>query len=274
MIYETITRKGHTQTTLKTFVMDPILGTLGGDIRPAVVICPGGGYRFISAKENENIAVWLNANGFHAFVLNYSIQKGDGLPPLRDEPLLDISWAVSLIRSHAQEWHLDSDHITVLGFSAGAHLAASLGVFWNRPDLIQTLEIPQGSNRPNALALCYPVLVAGEYSHRGSFDLLCGENPEDQMKMSLEKYVGEQTPPCFMWHTLEDNVVPVENSLIFAAELRRHSIPFELHIFEKGGHGLSTCQADVAASENGIIPENRKWMDLCLTFLKRQFRML
>lgn len=274
MIYQTFTREGSPKTTLQTFVMDSIPKMLGGEIRPAVVVCPGGGYKHLSPREGENLAVWLNANGFHAFVVNYTVREDDSQPPLGDGPLLDVSWAVSLVRAHAQEWNVDPNRIAVLGCSAGAHAAASLGVFWNRPDLPQNLGIPQGSNQPNALVLCYPVLVAGEFSHLGSFQMLCGDRLEDQMKMSLEAFIGEQTPPCFLWHTMEDKSVPVENSLIFASALRRHNIPFELHIFEKGGHGLSTCQADVASSPAGILPETGKWMGLCLTFLRRQFKML
>lgn len=275
MLYETITREKNPEVTLKTFVMDPIPGMLGGDIRPAVVICPGGAYAFLSPRESESLAVWLNANGFHAFVLNYSVnQERDSKKPLKDRPLMDASWALSLIRARAGEWHLDPERIAIMGFSAGGHAAASLGVFWNREDIPQKLGIPKNSNKPNALVLCYPVILAGEFSHMGSLTNLCGEDPEEQMKMSLDRFVGEQTPPTFLWHTMEDGSVPVENSMFFAAALRRYNVPFELHIFEKGGHGLSTCQADVSGSESGILPETGRWMELCLTFLRRQFKML
>ena len=274
MLYQTIKRPDSQDVTLTTFIMDPIPKMLGGETRPAVVVCPGGGYRHLSPREGENLAVWLNAHGFHSFVLNYTIREDDSQPPLGDKPLMDVSWAVSYVRAHAEEWHLDPKRIAVLGCSAGAHAAASLGVFWNRPNIAKTLHIPEGSNKPDALVLCYPVLIAGEFSHLGSFQMLCGDKLEDQMKMSLENFVGEQTPPCFLWHTMEDKSVPVENSLVFASALRRHNVPFELHIFEKGGHGFSTCQADVASSPAGILPETGKWMDLCLTFLHRQFKML
>lgn len=279
MFYKKFYRDGGQEVCLTTFVMDAIPGMIGGEVRPAVVVCPGGGYSHLSPREAENLAVWFNANGFHAFVLDYSIssnprfqQSGD---PLGKEPLLDLSWAMALIRAHATEWGLDPDRIAVMGSSAGGHLAASLGVFWNDPEIARTLGIPQGSNKPNALLLNYPVLVSGEYSHQGSFDKLLGEGKpqEEYTCMSLERYVGEQTPPCFLWHTMEDQAVPVENSLLFALALRRHHIPFELHVFEKGAHGLSTCQADVASSPAGILPETGKWKELCLTFLRRQFQM-
>lgn len=274
MLYQTISRPDTPNVSLTTFIMDPIPGMLGGDVRPAVVVLPGGGYVNLSPREAENLAVWFNANGFHAFVLNYSVNGKGETKPLGDRPLLDASWAVSLIRAHAEEWHLDSERIAVMGSSAGGHAAATLGVFWNREDIPEKLNIPAGSNKPNALVLCYSVLIAGEFSHLGSFVNLCGDRLEDQMKMSLDRFVGEQTPPCFLWHTMEDGSVPMENSMAFASALRKHNVPFELHIFEKGGHGLSTCRADVANSAEKIIPDTGKWMELCLTFLRRQFKML
>lgn len=281
MLYEKLYRDEEKKICLTTFVMDAIPGMLGGVIRPAVVVCPGGGYSHLSPREGENLATWFNANGFHAFVLEYSITtEADGYQEakkvLGKEPLLDLSWAMATIRAHAAEWNVDPDRIAVMGSSAGGHLAASLGVFWNDPEIAATLAIPEGSNKPNALLLNYAVLLSGEYSHQGSFNQLFGENKsqEEYASMSLERYVGEQTPPCFLWHTLEDKTVPVENPIIFSLALRKHNIPFELHVFEKGMHGLSTCQAEVAGSLDGIIPETGKWMELCMTFLRRQFQML
>ena len=279
MLYEKLYRDEKKEVCLTTFVMDAIPGMVGGEVRPAVVVCPGGGYSHLSPREGENMAVWFNANGFHAFVLEYSISTNasyqEAKKALGKAPLMDLSWAMATIRAHAKEWNLDPDRIAVMGSSAGGHLAASLGVFWNDPEIVKELDIPEGSNKPNALLLNYAVLISGEQSHQGSFNQLLGGglSQEEYASMSLERYVGEHTPPCFLWHTLEDQSVPVENSILFALALRQHQIPFELHVFEKGGHGLSTCQADVASSPANILPETGKWMELCLTFLRRQFQM-
>jgi len=279
MLYTKLTRDNHPEVCLTTYVMDAIPGMIGGEVRPAVVVCPGGGYRFLSPREAENMAIWFTAQGFHAFVLEYSIAPDSGYQEakkiLGKEPLMDLSWAVSTIREHAQEWNVDPDKIAIMGSSAGGHLAVTLGVFWNDPEIVETLGIREGSNRPNALILNYTPVVSNERLHPGSYRKIYGDDKteEEYAALSLERYVGDHTPPCFMWHTVEDEKVPVEHPLLFALALRRHNIPFEVHVFEKGKHGLSTCQADVAGSPEGINPDVGKWKELCLNFLRRHFDM-
>ena len=279
MLHTRLPRDNHPKICLTTYVMDALPGMIGGEVRPAVVVCPGGGYRFLSPREAENMAIWFTARGFHAFVLEYSIVPDtdyhEAKRILGKEPLLDISWALSTIRAHAEEWHVDPDKIAVMGSSAGGHLAAMLGVLWNDPEIVETLGIEKGSNRPNAIVLNYTPVISNEQLLSGSTRKIHGEDKtrEEYMALSLERFVGEHTPPCFMWHTLEDRTVPVEHPLLFSLALRKHNIPFELHVFEKGAHGLSTCQADVASSPAGINPETGKWKDLCLTFLRRHFDM-
>ena len=278
MLYTKLYRNGNPAVCLTTFVMDPIPGMIGGEERPAVIVCPGGGYRALSAREGENLAVWFNANGFHAFVLEYSISTDEEFQAgrlLGKEPLMDLSWAVSTIREHAQEWHVEPDKIAMMGSSAGGHLAAMLGVYWNDPEIAQTLGIKEGSNRPNALILNYAPVVVRENMVSNSYRRLYGADKtfEEYAALSMDRFVGEHTPPCFMWHTMEDKTVPVEHPLLFSLALRKHNIPFEVHVFEKGAHGISTCQADVASSPAGINPETGKWKELRLNFLRRQFQM-
>jgi len=240
----------------------------GEQKRGAVLICPGGGYGFTSEREAEPIALAFNAAGFHAFVLYYSVA-----PRKHPQPLLDVSKAIRILREHAEEWNIIADKIAVCGFSAGGHLAASLGVHWDNP-LLQD-EQNQGVDiyRPNALILSYPVISGGEHAHRGSFDNLLGSEPEEALltEMSLEEQVNEKTPPAFIWHTFEDTTVPVENSLLFAQAMRRHGIPFELHIYPEGPHGLSLATKLTATDERHIDPHVATWMDLCIQWLSRLF---
>ena len=229
--------------------------------RPAVLICPGGAYEFCSDRESDPPAFAFLKRGYQAFVLRYTVgkEKARGMQPLRE-----VSAALSLLREHAKEWHILPDQIAVMGFSAGGHLAASLGVLWDLPEL----GCPDGKNRPDALILCYPVITSGEFAHRQSLQNVSGEtDPDKQAFWSLETHVNPKTPPAFLWHTYEDDAVPVENSLLFVSALRRAGVPCEFHLFEKGCHGLSLCNVDVATPMRPTAP----WMDLCLTWLGNRF---
>lgn len=221
--------------TLATYVLD------GTKRRPAVLICPGGGYGFTSPREAEPVALQYVAAGFHAFVVYYSVA-----PARHPQPLRDVSRAMNIIRAHADDWHIEEQRIAVCGFSAGGHLAASLGVFWDQPYCSDVPGLTRGQNRPDALILCYPVISSGPFAHRGSFENLLGPSasPEDVHAMSLEHHIHAQTPPTFLWHTVADSAVPVENALLFAQGLRAQHIPFELHIYPHGAHGLSLATAE------------------------------
>lgn len=250
---------------------EPILNTylLDGDKkRGAILICPGGGYGFTSEREAEPIAMQFNAAGFHAFVLHYSVA-----PKKHPQPLLDVSRAMCILRENADDWLIDSNKITVCGFSAGGHLAASLGVHWDNSYLYNVQGITEGNNKPNALILCYPVISSNEHAHKGSFTNLLGHDPDKNLlfDMSLEHQVSKKTPPTFLWHTFEDDSVPVENSLLFAQALRKHHVPFELHVYPKGGHGLSLAKEETAVNESQISPHVATWMDLCIQWLQEVY---
>lgn len=245
----------NSQAELTTYVTD------GERQRPGVLICPGGAYRFISTREAEAVALQFCAAGFHAFILTYTV------PPTNYRlPLLELSQAVCAIRKRAESWKLDPDRIAVCGFSAGGHLVGSLGVHWHKLD-----DAPH--NKPNALILSYPVITSGEYKHPGSIENLLGANPTPELleEMSLEKQVNANTPPTFLWHTIEDDVVPVENSLMFASALQKNKIPFELHIFPHGPHGLSLATVETDDGR-GISPHVAHWIDLCIEWLKELFQ--
>lgn len=203
--------------------------------RPAIVICPGGGYGGTSDREAEPIALRFLAEGFSCFVLRYSCLQA----PFPGA-LLELAAAVALVRQNAAAWQVDPNKIMVCGFSAGGHLAASLGVFWNRDLVTGPLGLHHQEHRPNGLILGYPVITSGEYAHRGSFQNLLADRYDEYVDLvSLETQVSADTPPCFLWHTADDEAVPAENSLLFAAALQKQRIPYEMHILPSGPHGLS-----------------------------------
>lgn len=241
----------------------------GGGTRPcpAVVICPGGGYEHLSVREGEPVAKKYLAMGFHAFVLHYSLAP-DRFPVA----LLELALLMGRIRAHAAAWNVDPDRITVSGFSAGGHLAASLGVFWNREFLCGPLGLTPELVRPSGLLLAYPVITSGSLCHEGSFRSLLGEdeeNPEKRRLVSLELQAGSHVPRTFLWHTITDQSVPVENSLLFAKALMEHQVSVELHLFPRGCHGLALAAEETAMGEARYVePCCQSWIALAEKWLK------
>lgn len=236
------------------------------DNRALILICPGGGYEMTSDREAEMIAFQFLAKGFHVAILRYSTR-----PSVFPTALLELAKAMSMIRQNASEWRVDTDKIVVQGCSAGGHLAASLGVFWNERFLLDRLEVDSQLIKPNGLMLNYPVITSGEYAHRGSFDALLNgiETKELIHKLSLEKQVNEKVPRVFIWHTYEDELVPVENSLLFVQSLKRYNIPTEFHMYERGNHGLGLAnKLTVDRNGNGICKECENWIELACAWLE------
>jgi acetyl esterase/lipase len=258
--------------TLTTYLLDFNPEMQIGKKRPAVLICPGGGYSITSNREAEPIAIRFAAAGFHTFVLRYRVA-----PSRHPKPLLDVSRAMWIIRENAELWNVDPEKIAVCGFSAGGHLAGSLGVFWHEDYIGEAIGMPKGMNKPNALILSYPVISSGQFAHRGSFENLLGKDASKEMQesMSLELHVSQQTPKTFLWHTFEDKGVPVENSLLFAQALRREGIPFELHIYPDGFHGLALCDEETAGihevAGGWLYPHVGTWFQLCVEWLRGIF---
>lgn len=276
MIHQTITlevpyekyncKKSDKKATLTTYVLRDFDDHGIVRMRPAVVICPGGGYEHVSEREAEAVALQYNARGFHAFIVDYSVA-----PDIYPAALMEVAKAFAIIRENAAEWHVDTDKIVASGFSAGGHLAASLGVCWHEKWIAEDLGTTNEEIKPNGLLLCYPVITSGEFAHKGSFDNLLRERYSDlREKMSLEKQVNKDTPKTFLWHTMTDETVPVENSLMFLNACRKAGVSVEAHLFPQGRHGLSLCNEETSTSpdKSDIQEECQIWIELAGVWLK------
>ena len=249
-------RCGKEKGSLTAYLHTPIREMGIKERRPAILVIPGGGYAFVSGREGEPVALAFYAQGFNAFVLDYSVAPAFHYPA----PLLEAGMAMLYIRERAEALGCTEDKIAAIGFSAGGHLALSGAV----------LDIPgeTAQQRPDAVILGYPVITAGEYAHRGSFVQLAGsEDAAAQRAFGLEDKITPATPPVFVWHTMEDRTVPVENTLLLLSALRRAGVACEAHLFEQGVHGTSISTAEVDAADR----HRARWVTLCLEWLGRTF---
>lgn len=223
----------------------------------AIIVCPGGGYaRLSDIKEGSAVAEWLNSLGITAFVLKYRL----GMRYHQPAPLQDAARALRTVRSRAKEWNLDTNRIGILGFSAGGHLASTLGTHFDAGSADATEVIEKVSSRPDLMVLVYPVISMGPPTHQGSKLNLLGENPTPELikLYSNDLQVTKETPPAFLVHTMTDPGVPVENTMLFAAALRRAGVPFEVHIYEQGPHGFGLAPAN---------PILASWAERCADWL-------
>jgi acetyl esterase/lipase len=244
--------------TLTPYLADPAKAT-----GAAVVICPGGGYGGLAPHEGGQYARFLNEAGIAGFVLKYRLGSGGYRHPVM---LQDAARAVRLVRARADEWKVDPKRIGIMGSSAGGHLASTLLTHFDagKPDAADAIE--RQSSRPDLGILCYAVISMGQFTHQGSMHNLLGKDPSPELvrDLSNELQVTKETPPCFVWATYEDNAVPVENSLQFADALRKAGVPFDLHIYQKGQHGLGLGTHD-------WNPEQRHpWTRDCVYWLHAQ----
>lgn len=232
--------------------------------RPCMLICPGGGYRECSPREAEPIALNFLPEGFNVFVLTYTCA-----PARFPTQIREVAAAMELIFKNAEEWRCDIEKISIMGFSAGGHLAGHYSTSFDCPEV---REIFPESKAPASSVLCYPVIsaVAGK-CHKGSFENLVGHYPLNDMEMkrfSLENAVKENTPPAFLWHTASDGVVPVYSSLAYANALSENKIPFELRVFPEGQHGVATCDAQTLDDFKRCYPYDRVWIKEAIDWLK------
>ena len=228
----------------------------------ALVVFPGGGYGGLAQHEGNDYALWFNQHGITAFVVKYRLGSNGYRHPAM---LHDAARALRLVRARAGEWKIDPKRVGIIGSSAGGHLASTLLTHFDagRPDADDPIE--RQSSRPDLGILCYPVITMGEYTHQGSKNNLLGKDPSPELVrlLSNELQVTPETPPCFLFHTFEDTAVPVENSLRFAAALRKAGVPFDLHIYQKGRHGIGLGDKPPFAH---IHP----WANDCLFWLKER----
>jgi acetyl esterase/lipase len=234
--------------------------------RPVVVICPGGGYKYVSPREGEPVAMQYLAANMAVVELRYAVS-----PARFPAALFELAWTVRWIRENARSLDIDPGRVIVNGFSAGGHLAASLAVYWNRDFLSRGLACEASLLRPDGVILCYPVISGDrEIRHEGSLENLYGPGfgPEAEQAFSLEQHTGPHCHPTFMWHTAPDDAVPAANSLCFAQALLRHSIPVELHLYPSGGHGLSLGTVAVGVEETPAAASLRQWPSLAIAWVK------
>ena len=254
---------------LETYILGDVMDGARNRKTPLVLICPGGGYAMTSNREAEPIALHFNSMGYQAAVLRYSCA-----PAVYPTALCEVAQSVKLIREHAEDWNVDAEKIIVMGFSAGGHLAASYGVFWNESWLTEKMQCDKQLLKPNGLVLCYPVISSKEeIAHQDSIKNLLGESyPEMKEQVSLEDKVGKHTPKTFLWHTFTDPVVPFWNSFRFAEALGKAGVPMEYHLYPQGGHGLSLANEQTANEEGkGVEKVCQSWVPLLRSWMLENF---
>lgn len=288
--------------TLTTYIWEDSPEMLRGASRPAILICPGGAYMSCSDREGEPVAVKFVSMGYHAFVLRYSTysEGQDMFPdlskplPVKEHcqypnPMREIAKSMLLIRERAEEWKVDADRIAVCGFSAGAHNAAMYATNWHTDVITEYFHEEKEKFRPAAAILGYTLsdyVFMKDNTGRGnpmdaaflaaSNTAFLGEpTPSDEVlaKVSPARNVTENTPPTFLWATASDELVPVQHSIRMAHALADHHIPFEMHIFEEGPHGLSLSTQASAESKSQMFPDAAKWADLAGCWLEKRFAL-
>ena len=230
--------------------------------RPAMLVVPGGGYYMVSEREGEPIALHFVMAGYAAFELLYTIQTPFPVP------FLEAAMAMIFIRENAEKYGVDPTHVGAVGFSAGGHLTGTLATLFDDDSAKKAFGKRAEMIRPDAVILSYPVLSTGEFGHDQTAEIISGGDKKLRKKLSIETQVTKNSSPAFIWHTATDDAVPVENSLMMASAYRKNGVPFELHIFERGRHGLSDIGPEICEPEIGPdVSRGGVWVELALSFL-------
>lgn len=278
MIHETIPFTEDGKVCLKTYIHDQ---SKQQDFqipkRPAVIVLPGGAYAFLSDTEAEPVALTFMKEGYNTFVLSYSVGDECVFP----KPLEEVSRAIWTVRSHAAEWHINPDAIVLMGFSAGACLAAMSATQWNTPGLAKRLGVSEEGIKPNAAVIAYGAWDnTNTIQHNPAF-----YNP-DAAKIAKDctpeldfiNYTGPHMPPLFIWHNLYERCVPAVNSVMIAAKMLELNLPFELHLFQGGEHGMSVCNnlssyKDQQRQLNAENPNVAMWVPMCVNWINKLFHI-
>lgn len=287
--------------TLTTYVIKDSQELLAGKKRPAIIICPGGGYFSCSDREGEAVALRFASMGYHAFVLRYStyMEGGFELPDLSKDlkvnkncihpnPMREIGRAMLILRENADKWLIDVDKIAICGFSAGAHNCAMYSVYYDKPIITEHFKEKAEMFKPAAAILGYPLSdyifmknapknnpMDKAFFEGSNLAFTGSKEPSDEVlrEISPALNVTENTPPMFLWATAEDSLVPVQHTIKMASALADKNIPFEVHIFEKGPHGLSLCNQATAQAKSQIYPEAAKWVEMAESWLQNKFAL-
>lgn len=232
-------------------------------LRPAMLVIPGGGYSHLSVREGEIVALAYFNEGYSSFALSYSINTP------YPAPLLEACMAVIYIREQAAKYHADPEHVAAVGFSAGGHLAGMLANIPDEKEIVEALGKRAAHAKLNAVLLSYAVSTLGEYTHSDTCRIITGGDEGLRERLSNEKRVTGKSAPAFIWHTYADDVVPVENSFLLASAYRKAGVPFALHVFEHGWHGLSLCNDETLnqTEDDCSLAKVGKWFPLSVDWL-------
>lgn len=288
MIHEKIYLTEDKKAVLKAYVLDDGELSRKGLKRPAVIVCPGGGYTYVSKDEGEPVALFFNRHGFHAFVLEYSVKIENPFP----KALQELAKAMNIVRNKNEEW-LIADDITVIGFSAGGNLALSLGIYYGEHMLTTELGLTKEITCPNRIVLGYPAVTLEPKSKEISSELIelmekglmpdfrgpnireilighegIADNEAEQL--NLLNHLHKEMPPVFAWGSFEDSVIPATDLTGLAARLYELSVPCELHLFNFGPHGTSLCDGTVRKEEEIAGLNMGRWTELCLGWMRYQ----